>query len=125
MSTTLPRTPRPPRSSIRRGRQALTLRRPTAGSGSPRDPGDDRRAGARRRPVAPDVLYSLQKVSFNGPSTWVGLDNYARVSSSDFQHSLRITPVRAGFLVLSTGLGLGFALLLNEPFAGRARRGRC
>jgi ABC-type sugar transport system permease subunit len=47
----------------------------------------------------------------------VGLDNYARVfASPNFQHSLSITIQYAlGFLALSTLLGLGFALLLNEP----------
>lgn len=68
-------------------------------------------------PAIQTIIYSLQKVSFNGPSTWVGFDNYARVfASPNFQHSLGVTVKYAlGFLVLSTGLGLGFALLLNEP----------
>ena len=68
-------------------------------------------------PAIQTFIYSLQKVSFNGPSTWVGFDNYARVfASPNFQHSLGVTVKYAiGFLVLSTGLGLGFALLLNEP----------
>ncbi|MFN8623121.1 MAG: sugar ABC transporter permease [Chloroflexota bacterium] len=69
-------------------------------------------------PAVQTILYSFQKVSFNGPSTWVGLDNYARVfASSNFQNSLSVTFEYAfGFLILSTVLGLGFALLLNEPF---------
>lgn len=68
-------------------------------------------------PALQTILYSLQKVNFNGPSTWVGLDNYARVfASTNFQHSLAVTIQYAfGFLVLSTLLGLAFALLLNEP----------
>jgi multiple sugar transport system permease protein len=68
-------------------------------------------------PALQTILFSLQKVNFNGPSTWVGLDNYARVlASPNFQHSLGVTIQYAtGFLVLSTLLGLGFALLLNEP----------
>lgn len=49
---------------------------------------------------------------------FVGLDNYVAVlNSAKFQHSLWITIVYAvGFLTLSTLLGLGFALLLNERF---------
>jgi ABC-type sugar transport system permease subunit len=68
-------------------------------------------------PAFQTVVYSLQKVNFNGPSTWVGLDNYARVlASPNFRNSLVLTIEYAlGFLVLSTSLGLGFALLLNEP----------
>src|SRR5688500_12255786 len=62
-------------------------------------------------PSLQTVLYSLQRVSFNGPSTFIGLDNYARVlASSEFQHSLRITTLYAfGFVIISTGLGLAFA----------------
>ena len=72
-------------------------------------------------PSAQTVLYSLQKVSFNGPSTFVGLDNYARVlAAPEFQNSLRITTLYAiGFVVISTGLGLGFAMLLHQRFRGR------
>jgi len=68
-------------------------------------------------PALQTVLYSFQKVSFNGPSSWVGFDNYARVfASPNFQHSLGVTVQYAlGFLALSTFLGLAFALLLNEP----------
>lgn len=69
-------------------------------------------------PAVQTILYSFQKVSFNGPSTFVGFDNYARVfSSTNFQNSISVTFQYAfGFLFLSTFLGLGFALLLNEPF---------
>ncbi len=69
-------------------------------------------------PAVQTIVYSFQKVSFNGPSPWVGFDNYARVfASPNFQNSLSVTAQYAiGFLVLSTLLGLGFALLLNEPF---------
>jgi ABC-type sugar transport system permease subunit len=72
-------------------------------------------------PSLQTVLYSFQKVSFNGPSLWVGLDNYVRVlNSSEFQNSFRLTVTyAAGFVLISTTLGLGFALLLNERFVGR------
>jgi ABC-type sugar transport system permease subunit len=72
-------------------------------------------------PSIQTVIYSLQKVSFNGPSTFVGLDNYIRLAgSSEFQTSFRITTLFAsGFVVISTALGLGFAILLNQRFPGR------
>jgi multiple sugar transport system permease protein len=72
-------------------------------------------------PSIQTVLYSFQKVSFNGPSTFNGLDNYVRVLGSDeFQNSFRITTIYAfGFVLISTSLGLGFAILLNQRFHGR------
>ena len=73
-------------------------------------------------PTLLTILNSFQKVSFNGPSKWIGFDNFARVlTSTIFHHSLWITIVFTfGFLTLSTLLGLGFALLLNENFRLRA-----
>jgi ABC-type sugar transport system permease subunit len=72
-------------------------------------------------PSLQTLLYSFEKVSFNGPSDFVGLDNYTRVIASDeFQQSLRITMIYAlGFVIISTGLGLAFAVLLNQRFRGR------
>jgi ABC-type sugar transport system permease subunit len=72
-------------------------------------------------PSLQTLLYSFEKVSFNGPSDFVGLDNYTRVIASDeFQQSLRITTIYAlGFVIISTGLGLAFAVLLNQRFRGR------
>lgn len=72
-------------------------------------------------PSLQTVLYSLQKVSFNGPSTFIGVNNYIRVlNAPEFQDSFRITTIYAvGFVVISTGLGLAFALLLNQRFKGR------
>ena len=72
-------------------------------------------------PSLQTLLYSFEKVSFNGLSDFVGLDNYTRVIASDeFQQSLRITTIYAlGFVIISTGLGLGFAVLLNQRFRGR------
>ena len=73
-------------------------------------------------PSLQTIIYSFQKVSFNGPTPFVGLDNYARlVVSSEFQNSFRITTLyAAGFVLISTTLGLAFALLLNERFRGRS-----
>jgi ABC-type sugar transport system permease subunit len=72
-------------------------------------------------PSLQTILYSFQKVSFNGPTPFVGLDNYTRLlNSSEFQNSFRITSLYAvGFVAISTGLGLAFALFLNERFRGR------
>ena len=55
-------------------------------------------------------------------SHWVGFDNFAyALSDPDFQaavgHTLQFTLFSVGF---ETGFGLLVALLLNEPFAGRA-----
>lgn len=72
-------------------------------------------------PSLQTLLYSFQKVSFNGPTPFVGLDNYVRVlNAAEFQASFRTTVVYAtGFVLISTSLGLAFALLLNERFRGR------
>jgi multiple sugar transport system permease protein len=72
-------------------------------------------------PSLQTILYSFQKVSFNGPTPFVGLDNYVRLLNSDeFKDSFRVTTVyAAGFVLISTTLGLAFALLLNERFRGR------
>ena len=72
-------------------------------------------------PSLQTIIYSFQKVSFNGPTPFVGLDNYVRLlGSSEFQNSFRITTLYAvGFVLISTTLGLAFALLLNERFRGR------
>lgn len=72
-------------------------------------------------PAVQTFLYSFQKTNLNTPGTWVGLENYQRVlASPNFQHALGITiQYAAGFLILSTLLGLAFALLLNVPFRWR------
>ncbi len=73
-------------------------------------------------PAVQTILYSFQKTNLNTPGTWVGLENYQRViASPNFQHSLGITfQYAVMFLVLSTALGLAFALLLNVPFRLRS-----
>jgi len=72
-------------------------------------------------PSLQTIVYSFEKVSFIGPTPFVGLDNYVRLLNSDeFKDSFRITTVyAAGFVLISTSLGLAFALLLNERFRGR------
>lgn len=71
-------------------------------------------------PSLQTFVYSFQRVSFKGPTPFVGLDNYVRLLNSDeFRDSFRITMVyAAGFVLISTTLGLAFALLLNERFWG-------
>ena len=66
-------------------------------------------------PSLQTIVYSFQKVSFNGPTPFVGLDNYVRLLNSDeFKESFRITVLYAvGFVLISTSLGLAFAILLN------------
>ncbi|HEY9468774.1 MAG TPA: sugar ABC transporter permease [Propionibacteriaceae bacterium] len=72
-------------------------------------------------PAAQTVIYSLQDVTFLRSGSWNNFENYAKLfANSKFLDSLGLTAVYAiGFLVLSTGLGLIFALLLNQEFRGR------
>jgi ABC-type sugar transport system permease subunit len=72
-------------------------------------------------PVIQTLIYSLQKVKLNGDAEWIGLGNFQRlVESPEFMRSLWLTALYAVlFLIVSTGLGLAFALLLNERFRGR------
>ncbi|ADB48608.1 binding-protein-dependent transport systems inner membrane component [Conexibacter woesei DSM 14684] len=72
-------------------------------------------------PAIQTLIYSLQRVALNGDTRWVGLRNFKLlIENPDFVHSLWLTAVYAiAFLVVSTVLGLAFALLLNERFRGR------
>jgi multiple sugar transport system permease protein len=72
-------------------------------------------------PVVQTLIYSTQKVIIGGTNTFVGLDNFRRLAvSGTFWHSVEITGLYAiGFLVLSTGVGLAMAVLLNQSFPGR------
>lgn len=67
------------------------------------------------------VLYSFQTVSLDGATKWAGLSNYSILfGDSAFLQSAALTAEYAVcFLVLSTILGLSFALLLNQEFHGR------
>jgi multiple sugar transport system permease protein len=73
-------------------------------------------------PTAQTVVYSVEHVIPGQPSSFVGLANYARLfSNSTFLPSLVLTVEFAlSFFLISTVLGLLFALLLNEQFRGRA-----
>jgi multiple sugar transport system permease protein len=72
-------------------------------------------------PAVQTVIYSFQKVNLNGADEFVGFRNFSTLfSSGEFHTSLRVTVEYAlGFLLVSTLLGLLFALLLNERFPGR------
>lgn len=72
-------------------------------------------------PSIQSLIYSFQKVKLTGEATWNGIDNYVNLlTSADFHHSFLLTSGYAiCFLVLSTTLGLIFALILNEAFPGR------
>ena len=74
-------------------------------------------------PTALTILYSLHDVPANGTSLgpFVGLENYGIIFASPvFWHSAWVTVVfAAGFVVLSTVIGLAMALLLNQRFVGR------
>jgi ABC-type glycerol-3-phosphate transport system permease component len=72
-------------------------------------------------PLAFATYYSLQRILPGIPGEFVGLENYSRMlQDPDFAEALRTTVL---FTVASGGLsfmaGLGLALLLSRPFAGR------
>lgn len=73
------------------------------------------------------ALYSLwlslhRWRGLGGERPFVGLENYARLAADpEFWASLRVTGFyAAGVTGLALALGLGYALLLNGPVAGRA-----
>ena len=72
-------------------------------------------------PAVQTLVYSLQDSTFVRQGSWNGFENFIKLFSSEkFTNSLVLTAVYAvGFLVLSTALGLAFALLLNQEFRGR------
>jgi multiple sugar transport system permease protein len=57
-----------------------------------------------------------------GPVRWVGFENYERlIADRNFWNSLRVTFIfMGGTVVLSVGIGLIAALLLNQQFRGRS-----
>ena len=73
-------------------------------------------------PLGYSLWVSLHQVTFGGgPWEWVGLRNYQHVLQDPlFWPALsRTLLVAAGITVLVSALGLGFALLLSQRFAGR------
>ncbi|HEY3179745.1 MAG TPA: sugar ABC transporter permease, partial [Casimicrobiaceae bacterium] len=74
-------------------------------------------------PLLQELTLSFTSTSLLSPSehTFVGGQNYADlVATTDFHHVLWITAIyTVACVVLSIGLGLVAALLLNAPFAGR------
>lgn len=73
-------------------------------------------------PALRTFIYSFQKVALDGSTRWVWFDNYTQLFGDDeFRHSLTVTTIYAiSFLLVSTTLGLLFALLLNQEFRGRS-----
>lgn len=73
-------------------------------------------------PAAASVWYSLSSNALGVQrSQFVGLDNYLTVLRADaFWHSLTITVIFAAvFVLLSTLIGLGMAVVLNRAFPGQ------
>jgi ABC-type sugar transport system permease subunit len=72
-------------------------------------------------PTLQTVIYSFEKITLAGDESFVGLKNFEALwNSTDFRHALWLTTVYAvAFLLVSTVLGLAFALLLNQSFHGR------
>src|SRR5690625_1281504 len=74
-------------------------------------------------PTVLTVLYSVHNVPADGRGLgeFAGFDNFLTVFQSDvFWHSMWITFIfSVGFVLLSTLIGLGCAVLLNQEFIGR------
>ncbi|WP_406857741.1 sugar ABC transporter permease [Alsobacter sp. KACC 23698] len=75
-------------------------------------------------PLLNELYLSFTSTSLLTPAIhkWVGLENYRELfGNTDFLHSLWITAVYTiACVALAIGIGLGAALLLDAPFAGRA-----
>lgn len=112
-----------PRSSTRRGARrggGLTARNRRFGAALAA-PATILVAGLIGVPSIITVYLSLQKSSLGGATTFVGVQNYQLLAgSANFLHALGLTLVyAAGVTVVSTALGLVFALTLHQPFIGR------
>ena len=74
-------------------------------------------------PLVQELLLSFTSTSLLSPqdNVPVGLDNYRELlSTSDFHNTILITAIYTiACVVLSIGLGLAAALLLDRPFQGR------
>ena len=74
-------------------------------------------------PLVQELMLSFTSTSLLSPqdNTYVGLRNYQDlVDASDFHDTILITAIYTiACVVLSIGLGLGAALLLDRPFRGR------
>lgn len=74
-------------------------------------------------PLAQEIYLSFTRTSLLNPtrSTWVGLDNYARIfGDDDFRRTLLTTVIYViACVVFAVGSGLVVAMLLNKGFRGR------
>ena len=72
-------------------------------------------------PLIYNTYLSFMRWDFLGPQIWVGLDNYEHLfTSASFGTILWNTFVFTfASVVLLFGLGLGIAILLNQPLRGR------
>jgi multiple sugar transport system permease protein len=74
-------------------------------------------------PLLNELYLSFTSTSLLSPNQhkWVGLDNYRELlGSGNFLHAIWITAVyTVACVVLTIGIGLGAALLLDSPFIGR------
>jgi multiple sugar transport system permease protein len=75
-------------------------------------------------PLLQELYLSFTSTSLLSPARhqWVGVENYSDLlAMADFRHVLWVTAVYTlACVLLSIGLGLGAALLLDAPFRGRA-----
>ena len=72
-------------------------------------------------PAVQTVLSSFRRTALSGETTFIGVANYEKLLASSEFHSSLFTSLNytIGYVVLATGLGLAFALLLNQRFALR------
>ncbi|MCJ2377580.1 sugar ABC transporter permease [Vibrio sp. ZSDZ34] len=73
-------------------------------------------------PIAFNVYLSFFDVKLNGDKLFVGFENYAKLlTNPNYYASVSTTVIYLfGTVVGTTLLGLGVALLMKEPFSGRA-----
>ena len=71
-------------------------------------------------PAINGLLLSFQDYRINGPTTWIGTENFRTLLDDDlFWHSLRITLIYSAISVpLITVTALGMALLINRAIRG-------
>ncbi len=71
-------------------------------------------------PAINGLLLSFQDYRINGPTTWIGTENFRNLLDDDlFWHSLRVTVTYALIAVpLTTAMALAMALLINRAIRG-------
>lgn len=70
-------------------------------------------------PLGWNFLLSFQEMSYTGETTFVGLDNYRKLTTDPvFMEAFVNNVILLGTIPIGIALGLGLALLLNQEFFG-------